>query len=47
MGRAHEFIVYITGVLDAVAKGFKVVHDNWPVNNPFVDTSKGKDGVGK
>lgn len=42
MNKIFEIVEYITSCVNAVSKGFKVVADNWPVNNPFVngDTNK-------
>jgi hypothetical protein len=35
-----EVIEYLTGCMNAISKGAKIIITDWPVNNPFTGGSK-------
>jgi hypothetical protein len=35
-----EVIEYLTGCMNAISKGAKIILTDWPTNNPFVSGSK-------
>jgi hypothetical protein len=46
MKKVFEVVEYITGCVNAISKGFKIVADHWPSHNPFTDvTKKVSDGI--
>lgn len=46
MKKVFEIVEYITACVNAVSKGFKIVVDHWPTDNPFVTVADKKDGDG-
>ena len=48
MDKVAEWFEFLTGCLNAIAKGLNTCRDHWPNHNPFTDATKaGSNGVGK
>jgi hypothetical protein len=42
MKQIIDVVEYITSCVNAISKGFKVVADSWPDNNPFTSGNSEK-----